>query len=131
MANSNILGTCDHGETALIHLEHVGDVAVVRFMDHTIMDEQTCQAIGDQLLGLVDESGRTKLLLNFENVERMSSAALSKLITLNKKIKGADGRLVLCSIDPKVREAFKVTYLDKLITICGDEQEALQQFLKP
>ena len=41
--------------------------------------------IGEQLFSLVDELGRRKILLNFGNVEFLSSAALGKLITLNKQ----------------------------------------------
>lgn len=128
MADSNILCAGDHAETGIIHLEHVLDVAVVIFMDRTILNEDNIQAIGKQLFSLVDESGLKKMLLNFGNVKFMSSAALNNLITLNNKIQAADGQLVLCNIDPQIREVFKVTGLDKLITICGDEQEALQQF---
>jgi anti-sigma B factor antagonist len=50
------------------------------------------------------------------------------LVTLNKKIKAAGGKLVLCNIDPQIREVFEITKLDKLFVIRGEEQEALQAF---
>src|SRR5262249_39773444 len=78
-----------------LEAEEIGDVTVVSFMDRKILDEQNIQVIGEQLFSLVDESGRKKLLLNFSNVEYMSSAALGKLITLNKKVQAAGGQLVL------------------------------------
>jgi anti-sigma B factor antagonist len=106
----------------------LGDVTVVSFTDRKILDEQNIQNIGEQLFSLVDESGRKKLLLNFGNVEYMSSAALGKLITLNKKVQSAGGRLVLCNIDASIREVFEITKLDKLFVIKNDEQEALQVF---
>jgi anti-sigma B factor antagonist len=111
-----------------LEAEEIGDVTVVSFMDRKILDEQNIQVIGEQLFSLVDESGRKKLLLNFGNVEYMSSAALGKLITLNKKIQAVGGKLVLCNIDPQIREVFEITRLDKLFIIRGDEQEALQMF---
>ena len=46
---------------------------------------------------LIDEAGRKKILLNFSKVEYLSSAALGKLITLDKKVKAKAGRLKLCS----------------------------------
>src|SRR5438128_1633205 len=109
-------------------VEDIGDVTVVSFTDRKILDEQNIQLIGEQLFNLVDESGRKKLLLNFGNVEYMSSAALGKLITLNKKVQAAGGKLVLCNIDPQIREVFEITKLDKLFVIRGDEQEGLQMF---
>ena len=111
-----------------LEVEDIGDVTVVSFTDRKILDEQNIQVIGEQLFSLVDELGRKKLLLNFGNVEYMSSAALGKLITLNKKVQAVGGRLVLCKIDPQIREVFEITKLDKLFTIRGDEQEALQVF---
>src|SRR5580658_6987454 len=106
-----------------LEVEDIGDVSVVSFTDKKILDEQNIQVIGDQLFSLVDELGRKKLLLNFGNVEYMSSAALGKLITLNKKVQGASGKLVLCNIDANIREVFEITRLDKLFVIKGDEQE--------
>ena len=64
-----------------------GDVTVVNFIDRKILDEQNIQKIGEDLFSLVDELGRKKILLNFGNVEYLSSAALGKFITLNKKVR--------------------------------------------
>ena len=67
-----------------LELEQIGDVTVVNFVDKKILDEQSIQTIGDQLFGLVDQENCKKLLLNFSNVEFLSSAALGKLIKLNR-----------------------------------------------
>ena len=76
----------------------------------------------------MDEAGRRKILLNFGNVEYLSSAALGKLITLNKKLQAAGGRLILCNIDPQIYEVFEITKLNKLFNIQKEEQAALQAF---
>src|SRR5438874_1612969 len=76
-----------------LEVEDIGDVTVVNFVDRKILDEQNIQIIGEQLFSLVDEVGRRKLLLNFSNVEYLSSAALGKLITLNKKLQAAGGAI--------------------------------------
>src|SRR5579884_1436972 len=99
-----------------LEVEDIGDVTVVNFIDKKILDEQTIQTIGDQLFSLVDESGRRKILLNFGNVEYLSSAALAKFITLNRKVSQSGGRLVLCDIDPQIREVFEITKLNKVFS---------------
>lgn len=109
-----------------LQTETIGDVLVVNFVDRKILDEQNIQIIGEQLFGLVDQN--PKILLNFSNVEYLSSAALGKLIALNKKVKAADGRLILCSIDPAIYEVFELTRLDQILKIEEDEQKALQSF---
>ena len=111
-----------------LEVEQIGDVTVVNFIDRKILDEQNIQIIGEQLFSLVDEEGCRKLLLNFGNVEFLSSAALGKLITLNKKIQAAKGRLILCNIDPQIHEVFEITKLDKFFNIQKEEQDGLQAF---
>ena len=71
---------------------------MVNFVDKKILDEQNIQMIGDDLFRLVDELGRRKMLLNFSNVEFMSSAALGKLIRLHQRLQLVGGKLVLCGI---------------------------------
>lgn len=111
-----------------LEVEDIGDVTVVNFTDKKILDEQNIQVIGEQLFSLVDELGRRKILLNFRNVEYLSSAALGKFITLNKKINGVSGKLVLCNIDPQIYEVFEITKLNKLFNIQKEEQDGLQAF---
>ena len=111
-----------------LEVEDIGDIAVVNFVDKKILDEQNIQMIGDDLFRLVDELGRRKVLLNFSNVEFMSSAALGKLIALRKKVQEAGGKLVLCRIRPEIYEVFVITRLDKMFVFRHDEQEALQSF---
>ena len=111
-----------------LEVEDIGDVTVVNFIDRKILDEQNIQIIGEQLFSLVDEAGCARLLLNFGNVEYLSSAALGKLITLNKKLQAAGGRLILCNIDPQIYEVFEITKLDKFFNIQKEEQTALQAF---
>jgi anti-sigma B factor antagonist len=111
-----------------LEVEDVGDVAVVNFVDKKILDEQNIQMIGDDLFRLVDEQGRKKILLNFSNVEFLSSAALGKLITMTRKVQAVKGKLVLCGISKEIREVFEITKLDKLFVIRQEEQVALQEF---
>lgn len=116
------------GRRRRIEVENVGDVAVVKFIDKRILDEQNIQLIGEQLFGLVDDDGKRKILLNFGNVEYLSSAALGKLITMNKKVRGVSGQLKLCSIRPEIYEVFEITNLNKVFQIHDDEKGALESF---
>ena len=111
-----------------LEVEDFGDVTVVNFTDKKILDEQNIQVIGEQLFSLVEELGRHKIVLNFRNVEYLSSAALGKFITLNKKVNASGGKLALCNIDPQIYEVFEITKLNRLFNIHKDEQSALQVF---
>jgi anti-sigma B factor antagonist len=111
-----------------LELKDIGDVTVASFIDHYLLDAQKLQVIGDQLSSLVDDMGRKKLLLNFANVRDISSLALGMLVTLQKKVHAAGGKLVLYGVDPQIREVLALTRLDEVFVIRGDEQEALTAF---
>tara|TARA_X000001036_G_C20112355_1_gene575802 strand:+ start:139 stop:489 length:351 start_codon:yes stop_codon:yes gene_type:complete len=110
-----------------IDVADVGEVSVVQFKDRKILDESNIQEMGRELFELVEQK-RTKILLNFMNVEFLSSAALGKLITLDKKLKAAKGQLKLSSIRPEIYEVFAITRLNKLFDIHDDEADALATF---
>src|SRR5438067_38643 len=120
--------TPSHPRRRRLEVEESGDVTIVNFIDKKILDEQNIQKIGEDLFSLVDELGRKKILLNFSNVEYLSSAALGKFITLNKKVQTAAGKLVMCNINDDIFEVFEITKLNKLFNIQKDEQTALQTF---
>ena len=111
-----------------LEVEDYGEITVVNFIDKKILDEQNIQKIGEDLFSLVDELGRKKILLNFSNVEYLSSAALGKFITLNKKVQASGGKLVMCNINDDIFEVFEITKLNKLFNIQKDEQTSLQTF---
>ena len=103
-----------------------GDFVVVSILVERLLDEAIIQLIGDELFDLVDRKGRKQLILNFASVKYLSSGALGKFISLNKKIKENAGRLVLCSIGKDIYEVFKITKLNKFFEIAGDDLEALR-----
>ena len=111
-----------------MEVEDNGEITIVNFIDRKILDEQNIQKIGEDLFSLVDELGRKKIQLNFSNVEYLSSAALGKFITLNKKVQASGGKLVMCNITEDIYEVFEITKLNKLFNIQRDEQTGLQTF---
>lgn len=111
-----------------IDVSKVGDVSVVKFQDRKILDEASIQELGLELFGLVEHDNRKSILLNFTGVEFLSSAALGKLITLDRKVKSHKGRLKLCEIRPEILEVFQITKLNKVFDIRTDEAEAIAAF---
>ena len=111
-----------------LEIEEVGDVTIATFIDKKILDESNIQVIGNQLFSLVEEDGRKKIILDFSNVEYLSSAALGKLITMDKKVKAAKGKLRLCSIRPDIYEVFAITKLNKLFDMHENREKALEGF---
>jgi anti-sigma B factor antagonist len=127
-------GSLDHEESLAmaeyrrVEIREVGDVTVVRFRDHKIIEDISIQELGQELFQLVEKDQRKKLLLNFSGVDFLSSAALGKLITLDKKMKAAQGVLKFCAIRPEIYEVFAITKLNRLFDIKDEEAGALAAF---
>jgi len=109
-------------------IEQDGEVTRVDFLDRNILEEASIQAIGEQVGTLIESSPSPKILLNFENVEHLSSAALGTLITINNAVKKQGGQLRLSNIDPQIYEVFVITKLNKLFQIHDDNAAALASF---
>ena len=95
-----------------IVVTNTNDVAIVSFNDKKILDEASIQELGAELFGLVEQQAGGGILLNFDNVEFLSSAALGKLITLDRKVKASKGKLKMCNIRPEIFEVFQITKLN-------------------
>lgn len=109
-------------------IEQSSEVTTVGFLDRNILEEASIQQIGDEIGGLILASPNPKILLNFENVEHLSSAALGTLITINNNVKKQGGQLRLANIDPQIYEVFVITKLNKLFVIHDDNAAALASF---
>ena len=66
-----------------LRIKRADDISVVEFADRKILEELSIQEIGEELHQVVESEPGIKLLLNFKNVDHLSSAALGMLITLN------------------------------------------------
>ena len=108
-----------------IEVSESANISVVRFKDQKIIDPEAIQELGLELFDLVEKDDRKKLVLNFSNVEFLSSAALGKLITFEKKVKRQGSELILSNISPDIFQVFAITNLDKLFTIKDSEADAL------
>jgi len=114
--------------TQRIDVTKTGDVSVVKFRDRKILDEAAIQELGSELFALVEIDNRKTILLDFDGVEFLSSAALGKLITFDRKVKTSKGRLKMCGIASGILEVFQVTKLNKVFDIRPDAGEALAAF---
>ena len=115
-------------DAAHLSITETDGVKTVEFADRKILEELSIAEIGDELSKLVEDQSGVKLLLNFRNVEHLSSAALGMLITLNKKVAEQQGTLKLSDITPQIYEVFKITRLNKLFDIYDTAEQARAAF---
>jgi anti-sigma B factor antagonist len=101
-----------------LELEVSGPVATVRFRgEQVLLDEATSHAVLGELFGLADRPVFAELLLDFHNVEYLTSTTLGLLITLRKQLAAAGRDLRLRNLLPHIAEIFAITRLDRLFDI--------------
>lgn len=105
-----------------------GGILSVHFTDAKILDATSIEQMHRDLIRLLDETQDKKLLLDFTQVQFMSSAALGMLIRVHKKCRERGIALKLCSIAPQIIQVFKVTSLDRVFEIHPNEAAAMATF---
>lgn len=115
------------GESRL-KIKRDGSVIEVQFRDRNILDEANIQQIGEEIKGIIEAETKPKLVINFTDVDHLSSAALGTLITINNRIRTLQGQLRLSNIDQQIYQVFVITKLNKLFEIHETSEKARASF---
>jgi anti-sigma B factor antagonist len=105
-------------------------ILTVVFDDERILDETKLEQLSRDLLEMLNKTTEERVTLDFRKVKFMSSSMLGKLIQVHKKAGEFKVKLKFCSIDPEIRQVFKITKLDKIFDIEADEAAARAAFMK-
>ena len=108
-----------------ISVKTTNEVKVLAFEGR--LDTQTSPDALQQLTRLIEE-GETKILVNLEKVDYISSAGLRVLLVVAKQIKATDGELRICSLNEVVKEVFDISGFDLILPVSASESEALEGF---
>ena len=100
-----------------LNIEHTMDETWVTFKSQALLDEVCIKDVKKQLFDLVDQKKDLDMLLNFKEVEFMSSSFLGLLVTLDNHLRERERKLTLCNINPTIHKVFKLTRLDKVLNI--------------
>ena len=109
-----------------ISVEYADNATIVSFVDEKILEEMDIRALQETIMSVIEQSKGINLVLDFGNVRFLSSAVLGLLIRISKRVYEQDGRLRLCSINPKIYEVFKITRLTQTFDIYKDVESAIR-----
>lgn len=112
-----------------ISVQYTDNATVLAFTDRKILEDQDIRSLQDSVMSVIEQTDDIQLVLDFGQVEFLSSAVLGLLIRISKRINETGGKLCLCSINPKIYEVFKITQLTKIFDIRKDVDGAISSFL--
>src|SRR5437660_6811957 len=97
-------------------VEHI-DNGIEVTLSQQELDSKAIWILVDELFELAQESGQSNLYVNFGNVRRLAAIVFDKLITLDKRMREVDCRLILCNVNPSVYESFRAARLTENLDI--------------
>lgn len=100
-----------------------GDVVVIEISGR--LDTTNYQELETKLAGILDRK-ETNILLDIRKLEYVSSSGLRILLMYLKKIKALQGRLMLCSMSPEIREIFEISGFINIFEVYEDRAKALE-----
>lgn len=88
------------------------------------IDSATGPAFEKDVLQQIDD-GQRLVLLDFAELQYISSAGLRIVLLAAKKMKTAGGKLVLCSLNPQIAEVFQISGFSNILDIHPSRDSAL------
>lgn len=114
----------------LVKYQEYGPIIIGTLHNSSMLDGLTVNHFGDQVVKFLTKRPNTNLMLNFQNVQYLSSAALTELIRINDTAKKQGTKFHLCSISPDIQKVFEITQFDKLFEFHPGEsfEDAAKKF---
>ncbi len=84
--------------------------------------------IGEELknvIEIIQKDGNSDVIVDFSNVDIVTSSTLTKLLKLRKMMAGSGHQLIFCCVTPATRGIFTVTGLDGVFYTVDDKFTAL------
>tara|TARA_R110002096_G_scaffold173781_2_gene348052 strand:+ start:222339 stop:222701 length:363 start_codon:yes stop_codon:yes gene_type:complete len=92
------------------------DGAVVRVTAHKIHEHESTRLI-EEFKAFLASSGKSRIVMDYTEVEFVSSAGLGAMITTSRVAVEGGGKIVLTGINENVMQVMKLTKLDRLLKI--------------
>jgi anti-anti-sigma factor len=92
------------------------------------MDSISIKEIEEKLNNAI-ENNKGKIIIDLAAVDYISSMGLGVLLAALKKQKKSKGSIELVSLQPFVRDIFKITGFDRIFSISSSQEEAVRNFI--
>jgi anti-anti-sigma factor len=102
--------------------ERIGDTFVVTAKGRL---DSGASAVFAEKVGALITSANPKLLIDFAEVDFVTSAGLRAVLVLVKKVKAAGGSFALCAVQEPVREVLDITGFTDMLRIHTARAEAI------
>lgn len=111
------------------HPQQHGEIAEAILVEPVDADELLFNQLRDEIVEYVKKERPDKLLINFREFARASTAVINALLVVKKRVAQEGGELKLCDLSDNVRASYRLLNLDGTVFDIYDTQaEALTAF---
>jgi len=93
------------------------------------LDAHTSKTFEDRLMPLIDE-GNKKILVDFSQLDYISSAGLRVLLLAARKLSEANGKIALCSLKAPIKTVFDIAGFSSVFAIFNTPEAAITDLMK-
>lgn len=112
-----------------LRVKDSADVAMIDFVGSQLMySTEVVSEVGDELKSVLQGRDPAKILLDFRNVQYLSSGMLAQLARLAREIEASGGQFKLCGLGPVLRDALRIGRFDPYFAIYDNTESALRSF---
>ena len=90
------------------------------------LDSNTYRKFEDDLLGIIDH-GNKHVLLDFSQLDYISSAGLRVLLMAAKRLRPINGKIALCGLMPSIKTVFDIAGFSSVLPIYASQEEAVKE----
>lgn len=108
-------------KSQIVDFAEEGRINIGTIKTSSVLSTINVAEFGNEVIAYIEARPGVNLLLNFENVDYLSSAVLTELLRIKKAIEEAKGELRLCGVSKVILEVFQITNLDKMFVIYHDD----------
>jgi anti-sigma B factor antagonist len=91
------------------------------------LDSNTSQGFEQKIFQAITD-GSKNMVVDFKDLDYISSAGLRVILKATKAIKREDGRIMLCAMQDYVKEVFEIAGFDSFLPIVATMDDALKAF---
>lgn len=107
-----------------IQTHETNDITVLSLSGR--LDSNTSETAEQQIMAKID-GGSKKLVLDFKELDYISSAGLRVLLMTAKRLKAEQGAFALCNLQEQIREVFDISGFLPILTVVEDMDSAINK----
>ncbi len=89
------------------------------------LDANTAKDYEDKCSSFLKDKNR--MIIDFSELEYISSAGLRSVLSIGKKIKASQGKYVFCNLQPMVKEVFKISGFNSIFPMYDNLEDAIEE----